>query len=217
LQNPQRRSNVKKFLIFGLLLFGLIFVVSCATAPKKEPVPAKGEVVPPPESEYGQAKELRSRIEKWGLDRYAAEEFSAAEGRFNEGESAYNKDNAKAKTAFKDAIKGYQAVIDKGFPAYLDEKIAEVESLKKSAEEIKAPVALKNDYNGAKAVYAEALNKKKKEQYEEASDLLDRAQTQFQSVYDVTLAKKYRAEKNIDEANEGINELESAAEQEQIE
>ena len=208
---------MKKFLIFGLLLFGLIFVVSCATAPKKGPVPAKGEVTPAPESEYGQAKELRSRIVKYGLDRYATQEFNAAEGRFNEGESAYNKDNEKAKTSFKDAIKGYQAVIDKGFPAFLETKIAGVERLKKSAEEIKAPVAVKNDYNGAKTVYEDALNKKKKEQYEEASGLLDRAKTQFQSVYNETLAKKNRAEKNIDEAGTKINELEAAAEQEQIE
>jgi tetratricopeptide (TPR) repeat protein len=208
---------VKKILMLGTVIAAMIFVASCATAPKKGTPKPEKQVGTSPESEYNQAKELRAKIMKYGLAQFAQDEFDAAEVKFKEGEAAYKSDIELSRDSFEKAILGYEAVIDIGFPAYLDGKIAEVEKIKKAAEDIKAPVAVKDDYKSAKAVYDDALKSKKKGNYEEASGLLDKAKDQFQSVYNVTLAKKQKAERNIAESREKIDELEAAAAQEQTE
>jgi hypothetical protein len=200
--------------MLGIVLTAMIFVVSCATAPKKGPAPEEKAVSKAPESEYKEAKELRAKISQFDLARYAQEDFDRAEKSFKEGESAYNKDNDKSRAAFTSAVTGYKAVIEKGFPAYLDDKIDVVEKIKREAEDLKAPVAVKNEYKSANAVYDDALKSKDKGDYEKASGLLDTAKDRFQSVYDMTLAKKEKAEQNLSEANTMIEELEAAAAQE---
>jgi hypothetical protein len=205
---------VKKIVMLGFVLIAMIFVVSCATKPKKGPEPVQKAVSKAPESEYKEAKDLRAKIAKYDLARYAQDDFDKAEGSFKEGESLYNKENDKSKTALKDAIAGYTKVIEIGFPAYLDDKIYVVEGIKKEAEDLKAPVAAKSEYKSASAVYEDALKNKEKGNYEKSSEQLDDAKDQFQSVYDMTLAKKEKAEQNLAEANAMIEELEAAAAQE---
>jgi hypothetical protein len=197
-----------------IVLTAMIFVASCATKPVKGPEPAEKPVSKAPESEYKEAKELRAKISQYDLGRYAQDDFDKAEESFKEGESFYNKDNDKSKTALKEAILGYKKVIEIGFPAYLDDKIYVVESIKQEAEDLKAPVAVKSEYRSANAVYEDALKSKDKGDYEKSSDQLDDALDQFQSVYDMTLAKKEKAEQNLAEANAMIEELEAAAAEE---
>jgi outer membrane protein assembly factor BamD (BamD/ComL family) len=205
---------VKKLLMLGIVVTAMIFFASCATAPKKGPEPEERAASKAPESDYREAKELRAKISQFGLARYAQDDYDKAEESFKTGESLYNKDNEKSQAALKVAIRGYKSVIEKGFPAYLDDKIYVVERIKKEAEDLKAPVAVKDEYKSAKAVYDDALKSKNKGDYENASGLLDEAKDQFQSVYDVTLAKKEKAEQNLAEANAMIEELEAAAAQE---
>ena len=200
--------------MLGIVLTAMIFVVSCATKPKKGPEPVEKAVSKAPESEYKEAKELRAKIAQYDLARYAQDDFDKAEGSFMEGESLYDKDNDKSKTALKEAILGYKAVIDKGFPAYLDDKIYVIEGIKQEADDLMAPVAVKSEYKSANAVYEDALKNKEKGNYEKSSEQLDAALDQFQSVYDMTLAKKEKAEQNLAEANAMIEELEAAAAQE---
>jgi tetratricopeptide (TPR) repeat protein len=209
-----RRSDVKKILMLGIVIAAMIFLASCATAPKKEAPKPEKQVGTPPEAEYSEAKGLRATIMKYGLSQFAQDEFNTAEIKFKEGETAYKSDVELSRDSFEKAILGYKTVLDIGFPAYLDDKIAEVEKIKKAGEDIKSPVAVKDEYKSAKSVYDDALKSKKKGDYEEASGLLDKAKDQFQSVYDVTLAKKEKAEQNLDEANAMIEELEAAAAQE---
>jgi tetratricopeptide (TPR) repeat protein len=199
--------------MLGVVVTVMLFAVSCATAPKKGTPKPEKQVGMPPETQYNQAKALRATIAKYGLSRYAQNEFDAAEIKFNEGEAAYKSDVELSRDSFEKAILGYKTVIDVGFPAYLDDKVAVVESIKKEADDILASVAVKDDYNSAKAVYDDALKSKNKGDYEKASGLLDKAKDQFQSVYDVTLAKKKKAEQNLAEANAMIEELEAAAAQ----
>jgi len=226
---------VKRYIIIGIFFAALILVASCATAPKKpgaaeepaeepavtpaeKPVEiAKVEEVPLPEAEYIQAKELRERILRYDLNQYAQNEYDSAEKSFIDGESAYGKDNARSKASFDQAIKGYTAVLQKGFTAYLDGRVKDVEKIKKSAEAIKAPVAVKDDYAKAKSVYEQALGARKAGENEEAAELLDEAEGLFTDVYDVTLEKKTRAEKSIEESRTEIQTLEEAVEQEELE
>ena len=202
---------MKKIVMLGIVLIAMIFVVSCATKPKKGPEPVEKAVSKAPESEYKEAKELRAKIAQYDLARYAQGDFDKAEGSFKEGESLYDKDNDKSKTALKEAIAGYKKVIEIGFPAYLDDKIYVVEDVKQEAENLKAPVAVKSEYKSANAVYEDALKNKEKGNYEKSSEQLDDALDQFQSVYDMTLAKMEKAEQNLAEANAMIEELEAAA------
>jgi uncharacterized protein YozE (UPF0346 family) len=197
--------------MFAIIIAATVFVVSCATKPKPVTEPAAKPVSKAPESDLKEAKELREKIAEYDLARYAQDDFDRAELSFEEGEAQFNKDNDKSRKALKDAIAGYKAVIEKGFPAMLDDKIYVVEQIKTEAEDIKAPVALEDEYESANDVYEDALKRKDKRDYEEASELLDRAKDQFQNVYDVTLAKMEKAEENLAEAQAQLEELEAAA------
>ncbi len=110
------------------LAAGAALLVSCKTAPAPEPVvepepePAAPAAVPKPETEYQTAKEMRATVTQFGLDEYEPEAFQKAEASFKEGEAAYDKDNAKSKQAFQQAIAGYQQVLDGGFPALTSER-----------------------------------------------------------------------------------------------
>ena len=222
---------MKRYIIIGLMFAAMVLIASCATAPKKQgaaeepaetpaekPVEvAKVEEAPLPESEYQQAKELREKILRYNLSSYAQDEYNSAEQSFENGESAYGKDNSKSKASFEQAIKGYRAVIQKGFTAFLDARVKDVEKRKKSAEEIKAPVATKDDYTKARSVYEQALSVRKAGNNEKAVELLDKAEGMFVDVYDMTLEKKIRAERSIEESRTEIQTLEEAVEQAELE
>ena len=160
----------------------------------------------PSRSEYGRRRSCGRRDREMGLDRYAAKEFAPPRG-INEGDRSTTRT-----TQSEDGLRGRDKRIPgghrQGFPAYLDEKIADVESLKKSAEEIKAPMAVKNDYNGARRSTRTRWTIKRRKNTRRRSTCSTAKRTRNpKSVYDVALAKKYRSEKTSNKANKKINEL----------
>jgi hypothetical protein len=143
---------MKKTPILFVLGAVALLVASCATAPKPAPEPA----APLPEAEYQKAKDLRSTIGKYSLDKYDAAAFQKAEASFKEGEAAYGKDNAKAKTALDQAVTGYRQVLDKGFSSLTGERQSQADKAKAEADALKAAVAMKSEYAAALDVYNQA-------------------------------------------------------------
>jgi hypothetical protein len=203
--------------ILFLLMAGLaVLLVSCASPPEQPEPPAQPEQpvdtsVPLPEDELEEAKSLKSRVDSNGLSEFAAEEYQAAESSLREGEDAYGKDNAKAKSALEAAITSYRAVIDKAFPLKVGRSKAEVDTIRANAESVKAQVAVKNEYAAAKAKYDEAVAAMDAGSFEEAISLFAEAKTLFQDVYEKTLEKKGAAEAEIKSSQEGIKDAEGRA------
>jgi hypothetical protein len=216
LQDLTEEGNMKVSYLLALLAVFLLFACAGEPAatpekePEKEPEKPQSEV-PAPEEELAKAKELRDLILEYGLDKAAAEEFDSAENHFKEGESAYGKDNDAAKASLEEAIEGYRAVIRAGYEEISRKLKNDVEAIKKEADDLKASVALPEEYETADGAYKKALDREKAEEYETALAGYSLAISLFRNVRDRSLEKKLRAEKSLEEAKAGIADVEETA------
>jgi tetratricopeptide (TPR) repeat protein len=211
-----------KWIAIVLSLVVALLAVSCATkpspqeekAPVQTPAPAKtapAKKVPLPEQEYSQAKSLKAKVDAYGLQEFAPAEYRQAEQKLAEAEAALNKDNAAARKALEEAIRLYNAVLQKGLPLLAQRKQQQVEGLKAQADAIKAPKAMPDAYAKADAPYRAGVAAVKAGEYEKAIADFDQALPLFQSVYDQTRVKKERAEEEIRSAQQGLQDAEKRA------
>jgi hypothetical protein len=177
---------MRKALLIVLAGAALLMAVSCASTPPQEAVPL-------PETELAQAKQLKAKADRYNLGPLAQAEYNAAENDLKVGEAAYGKDNAASKASLDKAISGYQAVIAKGGPLYLGTLNDKAAVAKKSADDLKASVAVKDDYAKAKAVYDKALAEKTAGDLEGATKDFEEARKMFEAVAKVAAEKRDKA------------------------
>lgn len=199
-------KRVSFFLLAAVALLVLL-AFGCKTAPK--PAPVVEPTAPVPEAEYKQAQELRALIEKYSLDQYAPDVYKAADARFQEGEKAYRKDNELSRAALRDAIDGFQKVIDTGFPKAVAGSQKQADASKKAAEDAGAPVAVKSDYAAALDTYSQAGKAHDAKKYEQSLDLFQKAQTQFDSAAQLTLQKRDKVEQAYQDAQAAKKDADS--------
>jgi hypothetical protein len=211
----RRIRKRRRVWLLGLLVLAAaaVVMVSCKTAPPPEPVEPEPVAVPKPEKEYQTAKELRATVTEFGLDSYEANAFKKAEASFKEGEAAYDKDNAKSKAAFQDAIAGYQKVLDSGFPALTAERRKTADAAKAEADAIKAGVAVKADYNAAMNLYKQAVAAADAKDYRKSLDLYDQSTAKFAASAATARQLKAKAQTSMDEVKEELATAEDQAEE----
>ncbi len=213
----RKRPWVLALVALVALAAGAALLVSCKTAPAPEPVvepepePAAPAAVPKPETEYQTAKEMRATVTQFGLDEYEPEAFQKAEASFKEGEAAYDKDNAKSKQAFQQAIAGYQQVLDGGFPALTSERKKSADAAKAEADQLKAGVAVKSDYNAAQNLYNQAASAEKAKDYPKALDLYEQSRARFAAAAKTTRELRAKAEASIKEVKDELDTAEKQA------
>ncbi len=165
-----------------------------------------------PQKEYEKANELRKKVQKYDLKKYAEEEYKNAEKNYEEAKILVeSKKNFKAKKILGIVNNGYQTVLDKGFPPYTDERDNETKKEKKYAEEIKANVAVKEQFEDAEKTYNDALKHKESKEYENSIELLNTAKDKYSKVYSVAKQKKDKAKKSIDSTEHDLKEVEANA------
>ena len=208
-----RIGKRRRLWLLGLLVLAAaaVLMVSCKTAPPPEPIEPEPVAVPKPEKEYQTAKELRATVTEFGLDSYDAAAFKKAEASFKDGEAAYDKDNAKSKAAFQDAIAGYQKVLDSGFPALTAERRKTADAAKAEADAIKANVAVKADYNGALDLYKQAVAAADAKDYRKSLDLYDQSTAKFTAAAATARQLKAKAQTSIDEVKKDLATAEDQA------
>jgi hypothetical protein len=202
-------------LVLLALAAAAVLLVSCKTAPVPEPVepePVTEAPVPKPEQEYQTAKELRATITQFGLDSYEGAAFRKAEDSFKDGEAAYEKDNAKSRTAFQQAIAGYRQVLDGGFPALTAERKKSAEEARTDANEVKAGVAVRADYNAAQTLFNQAADAERNKDYPKALDLYEKSRAGFAAAAQKTRELRARAQNSIEEVREELATAEKQAE-----
>jgi tetratricopeptide (TPR) repeat protein len=177
---------MRKALLIVLAAAALLMAVSCASTPPEKAVPL-------PETELAQAKQLKAKADLYNLGPLAQAEYTAAENDLKAGEDAYGKDNAASKASLDKAISGYQAVIAKGGPLYLGTISDRTAAAKKAADDLKASVAVKDDYAKAKAVYDRALAAKTAGDLEAATKDFEEARKMFEAVKAVAQEKRDKA------------------------
>ena len=209
---------MKKTLLWAGLAAALLFAASCASTPPQKPTPEpepQVQVEPQkpaaPEAELAKAKELKQRADKYGLADYVPEEYAAASKDLAAGEAAYGKDNAASKQSLDKAISGFTAVISKGGALLVDRIQAESTASKKAADDVKAPVAVKDEYAAALAVYNGAVAAKKAGDLEKAGTDFAQARDSFDEVYQKARAKREKALQALQETDQVLTESEAKA------
>lgn len=196
MRSVRSARRVKKMLRYLILIFPII-LVSCLSTPEKE---------------YDRANKMRKTIDKYQLNTYAEEEYKVAEENYVEAKTLLDeKKNFKAKKVLSVVNNNYQKVLDKGFPPYTDERDEETKKEKDTALEIKANVAVKEQYQSADDVYNEAVSFKDAKEYENAIDKYSDAKTKFNDAYSQAHQKRDRAEDSIDKTENYKAELEKNA------
>jgi hypothetical protein len=198
---------MRRIMCFTAAAGALFLIVSCASAPpqvdsappapppeqpKPQPQATQPEkpAVPAPDAELAQAKGLQQRVDALGLGTYAPEDYAAANKDLQAGQDAYGKDNAASKTSLQAAISGYNAVLSKGGPLFLAWSQEQTEASKKAADDLKASVAVKDDYEKADGTYRQALQEKDAGDIENANRDFGLARDDFDDVAKTAQQKK---------------------------
>lgn len=189
--------------LFPAAVAALLFIVSCAsTPPQKPPQAPEKPVAGAPDAELSQAKALQQRVDAIGLGDYDADDYAAANTAMKAGQDSYGKDNAASKTSLQSAITAYNAVIAKGGPLYLAKLQAQTEASKKAADDLKASVAVKDDYARADDQYMQALKEKDAGDIESSGKDFTQSRDAFDTVTQTAQKKKDAAEQALQAAQQ---------------
>ena len=212
---------MKNAFVFALFAAVSLAVVSCASTPAKPPEtpPAKPPETPKPETpaaplpeaELKQAKDLQQKADAYHLGDYAPDEYAAGTNSLKAGEDAYGKDNAASKKSLDDAIASFTTVIDKGGTAYVGKARDEADASRKSADDLKASVAVKDDYATAKDTYDKAGQEAASGDIGAAGTDYGSARDQFTAVAATAQEKKDRATRAMDETSQAMTDSEKTA------
>ena len=158
-----------------------------------------------PQKEYDEAALLRKRASRYEPVRtYESESFAAAEKSYMQADTLIKqkKDLKTAKEALTNASAQYRIVIDKGMPAYAGDLSTQIDKTIRSADELKAKIALEVQYEKAAVLYEEAKKQASSGDYDSALEKFENAKTDFETVY-TQVQKKYAESKNTVEALQG--------------
>jgi len=174
------------------------------------------------------AQEARSRyiILKTGLDAYAVQQeidrrdfakydagnYSLAQQKLLVAQEAYDAgDIASAHNNAEEALLRFRLALNKGREMNASGRGQSALAEQQAAQELKAQVAVKSDFERAQAIYNEAEQAFKAEQYDEAADLYTQAETLFAEVKNVAAEKRARALEALQAAQQRISATEDAA------
>ena len=200
---------MRRILFCAAAAGALFLVISCASTPPtagstppKPETPPQQSVAGAPEAELAQAKALQQRVDAVGLGTYAPDDYAAANKDLQAGQDSYGKDNTASKTSLQSAIAGYNAVLAKGGPLYLAKVQQDAEASKKTADDLKASVAVKDDYAAADGVYTKALQEKDSGDIENAGRDFSQSRDDFDAVAKTAQQKKDAASQALQDAQQ---------------
>ncbi|MCX7024258.1 MAG: hypothetical protein NT080_06520 [Spirochaetes bacterium] len=148
------------------------------------------------------AASLKSRIDEKELSSFDSGNYAIATEKLQFADSSYSTDPEAALDALDEAILRYNLVVQKGYENYAASRKEPADDSKNKADEIKAPVAVKADYEAAQAVYDEANAAMAAGRYEEAAASYDQAQSLFEKAWETATVKKEAATKALDSLEE---------------
>lgn len=165
------------------------------------------------EAAYKKARALgiRASIEEQGFAEDDAGNFKLADEKLAESDALFAENPEGALDALDEATLRYNLVVQKGWQTYAAERKAPADDAKRRSEEIKAPVAVKEQYAEALAVYNNASSLLAGGNYQEAGPEFERAAALFEEAYAEAETKREAALTALAEAEARAQESESKA------
>lgn len=157
------------------------------------------------------ATNLRASIEERDFAQYDSGNFQLADDKLAEAGSLFAANPDGAIDALDEATLRYNLVIQKGWQSYALGRKAPADDAKKRSEDIKAQVAVKNQYAEALAAYDGASALMAGGNYEEAGAEFDRSAGLFEQAYAAAEAKRNAALEAIQAMEEKTADSESKA------
>ncbi len=182
-------------------LAAVLMLVSCASVPTKE---------------LDEATALRERASRYEPVRtYESESFQLAEENYIKADEIIKTNKKKewqdAKTSLLTASENYQKVIDNGMPAYAADLKTDIDKTVKEADDIKAQVALEEQYNEAAALYEEASSMVSASDYENGIGKLEDVKAKFEAIYTEVKMKYDESLKSVEAVRRRLKKLEDMA------
>lgn len=209
---------MNKMIGLTMMAAALLFVASCASTPTPTPTPPEQTQQPQaqqaqpqaqqpapvaaPDAELAQAKSLQQKVDGYGLGSYDPDDYSAANKDLQAGQDSYGKDNVASKTSLQSAITEYNAVLSKGGPQYLAQGKTQTDASKKTADDLKAAVAVMDAYAAANDVYNRAVQEMAAGDIDNASKDLSQARDMFDAVTKTAQQKKDAAVQALQSAQQ---------------
>ena len=120
-------------------------------------------------------------------------------------------DLVKSQAEANAALAGFTQVIRSLYMADVEEKASLARDARAAAQEIKAQIAVRSDYEAAESVYNQAHVALRADQYEEAKDLFDRSTGLYNIAYEKALEKRTIAEEALRRSEQKLAESEEFA------
>jgi hypothetical protein len=163
------------------------------------------------------ATELRASIEEkdyaqWDSGNYqlADTKYQAEDGFWASGDEA---DRASGADALDEAILRFNLVVQKGREMSVTTVKVKTDDAKQRSEEIKADVAVKDQYAAAMELYNEGASQLAAKEYESAAEAYDRSASAFEEAYQAAAEKRARAEEAMRAADEAAAASQRKAEE----
>jgi len=210
---------MRRLVPLAVMTGALFLVISCASTPPQKPQTPTPTPTPEqlqaaaPDAELAQAKDLKQKVDAIGLGDYDPQDYDAANKDLQAGQDSYGKDNAASKKSLDSAIKGYNAVLDTGGGKYLAERQSAAEASKKAADDLKASVAVKDDYGAANDTYQKALKEKDARDIENAGKDFGSAKDAFDAVAATARQKRDAAQQAMQDAQSGQSSSQQKADE----
>jgi hypothetical protein len=137
-------------------------------------------------------------------------ELAAAAG--NNAVASYDEGNlSAAQNAADESLLRFNLVIKNGQLARTESKATAAREQRQAAQEVKADVAVRADFDAADKVYNQAYVALREEKYAEASELFDESGALFKTAQDNAVAKRSKAEEALRQAEEKLADSDQKA------
>jgi hypothetical protein len=155
---------------------------------------------------------IRQEIEEYNLGRYDPDNYALAEGMAAQALEDYDAGRVeKARSTAEDALPRYAGVLATGWAAFAVEQKTAADKERQAALDLKANVAVRNDFNAAAAVYNQGETAFRAKRYQDAVAFYAQSESLF-SLARISAADKRRtAEEAIRAAEEKMAESDAAA------
>lgn len=168
--------------------------------------------IQPPTQDLEMAKAKLAEAEEVEAPQYAPDEYTKAKDLIDKGSSVMvNEKSGKNKDArknFTSAKAEAEKAFAKAAPPYTEKSISELEASLNKGKEIKADVAVKDEYGQAQQLLSEAREAYNSKDYKTSYTKAKSAKEMAEKAYQTALDKKTRTENAIDEAKKGLAEAE---------
>jgi hypothetical protein len=116
-----------------------------------------------------------------------------------------------AQDAADESLVRFNLVLRNGWIVLTGEKASEAGGVREACREVKANVAVRQDYDAAEEVYNQAHVALRAEEYADAADMFEQSTGLYARAYDTAVEKRIRAETALREAEQKVADSEAKA------